>query len=46
MKDWWSVLVFVGMFVVIFAVIPLGLSRLFAGKRTTQHSTAGERDGS
>ena len=44
MKDWWSVLGFAGMFIVIFAVIPLGVSRLFGGKRATQHSTGGEVD--
>jgi hypothetical protein len=44
MKDWWSVLVFAGMFVVIFAVIPLGISKLLRGKRATQHSSGGEVD--
>lgn len=31
MQDWWSVLLFAGMFVVIFAVIPLGISRIMGG---------------
>ncbi len=33
MKDWWSVLLFAGMFVVIFVVIPLGIGRLIGGGR-------------
>ncbi len=33
MKDWWSVLLFAGMFVVIFVVIPLGISWIMMGGR-------------